>query len=160
MRLLPFDKFTIETDKPKIMVYQILLKNTEIKKNYFDMPYKDKSFYGKVWYEGFDLIPNIKYRNPFIPIIKGKILEDDDVTKIIVTTRLCAFTMLFFTLWISACISLFIAVLSGFAPFIIIPILMASTFYVVMFFGYKSEVSKIKKKFTEMFDLSSDDLKR
>lgn len=152
MRLLPYDKFTIETDKSKEMVYHLLCKNSDLKKSFLDMPNAKKSFYGKVWYEEFRFLPINKYRSSFIPIIEGQIREYGENTRIDVTMRMAYFTMIFITVWLGLCALMCIFLLFNGTPFVIVPIIFFCIGYGVMYFGYNHEVNKVKMKFVDIFD--------
>lgn len=151
MRLLPFDKFTIEIDKPKDIVYHLLCNNTDLNKCIFEMPNAKKSFYGKVWYDKFRLMSDNRYRKSLI-VILGYLSEHGDNTKIDVTIRTHYSTIIVIMFLLVVCTLMSIFLLLNSIPFSIVPILIFCLWYVMMYFIYKHETKKVKMKFSEIFN--------
>lgn len=151
MRLLPYDKFTIETDKSKEMVYHLLRKNTDLNKSIFEMPDAKKTFYGKVWYDKFNFMPDNRYRKSLVLII-GYLAEHGDKTKINITIQTHYSTIIVMIFLLVVCTLMSIFLLLNSIPFFVIPILIFCLWYVMMYFMYKHDTNKVKIKFAEMFD--------
>lgn len=151
MLLLPFDKFTIETEKPKDMVYHLLRKNTDLNKSIFEMPDAKKIFYGKVWYDKFSLMPDNRYRKSLVLII-GYLSEHGDKSKIDVTIRTHYSPIIVMIFLLVVCTLMSIFLLLNIIPFFIAPILIFCLWYVMMYFMYRYDTNKVKIMFAEMFN--------
>ena len=90
-KLLLIEKFEIKTKLPKAEI----LKRVE---SFADLEYTD--YYGVVWENGFWIaeksrkhFPGGHTKNPFVPIARGKITEEDGFSTVSVTIRMYAAVM-------------------------------------------------------------------
>ena len=104
-RFIPHEKLTLETNLSKEEIGKRIAENTT------DTPIRgfrwlqkgsasDRRFTGKISESGFDIEPNITYRNSFLPTIKGRIESDGIVSRIHLQLRLHAFFRVFGFIWI------------------------------------------------------------
>ena len=96
MRLLPNEKFTIQTQEPLSKVIEKLEAHIEDPK-IFRWPFSRNHapYAGTISDSGFKIYRIIHYRNSFLPIIRGKFESSKEGTKIHVTMNLNPFVMVF-----------------------------------------------------------------
>lgn len=151
MKYLPFEKLTFETDLSEDEVKARLLHNVEEKK-YFRFGKKgNKPYEGYLNGNRFEINRIITYRNSFLPLIKGQIIENNIGTQIQVKMSLYLFVFIFMIFWCGvvglAFIALFIAAIinNNFQAFILIPLGMFIFGYLLTMIAFKAESSKSKK---------------
>lgn len=142
-----FTKFKIETNKKRsenIERLKQIVYTDKLPIIFSSFDFKGKPFWGTIKDNKFDIIPVIKGRNSFAPVIKGEVCEDDQ-SVIIVKMRLHLFVIAFI---------IFITVLilwvarndMGNDGLIILP-----PIYLITTFLYLRESKKYKEKFESYF---------
>jgi hypothetical protein len=89
MKFIPFEKFIIKSDLNKAELKSLLSNNIEPKK-FFRYKKNNKSLYeGKIRDNHFKINRIIYYQNPFLPIIKGKFIpQNNNKTNIEIVMRI------------------------------------------------------------------------
>jgi hypothetical protein len=153
MKILPYEKFSINTSKSKEEVMGILRQNTLIGEGYpgLFMRYKGNAFFGQIYDDSFQIIRLIRFRSGFRPLIEGKATGDDNGTSLDITIRLPKFAVVFWIVWMSFCLLLFtVAVVvtftQGLTPMLFFMPPFASLGYLIlrMQFVYHAPESKVK----------------
>lgn len=148
MKLLPYRKVTLISKLSISEVSEIFQKNTSPED--FFIRNNDKLFSGTVYQNTFSIRLNLNYRNSFNPKILGKLIQQEDATKIELTFRPFITVTIFMIFWCSAilyafCIVISEMIVSGkwegsvFLPFGMLAIT------VVMFYGFFFEEYKESK---------------
>ena len=98
MKYWPADTFEIESSLPRGEVIERLGRNIEPRKilRFFG---KHVYFQGRVDSSGFEVTRIIKYRNSFLPIIKGNFADHDSGTTITITMQLQPLVVAFMCVW-------------------------------------------------------------
>ena len=100
MILLPFEKYTLSTTLPIQAARKRLLDNLEPARDFaYIMRNKTKPYTGHIGSEDFEISRVIRYRNSFLPIIKGRFLDQHDHTEIHVTMRLNPLVIALMCIW-------------------------------------------------------------
>ncbi len=99
MKLIPYNRFQIDTFLSAPEVLKRIQENTS--ERAFFKPSSSSAFCGKVDETGFDLVGNIRYRNSFLPVMKGKVEANKDRTRVSVSMRLNLFVMCFMLFWLA-----------------------------------------------------------
>ncbi len=94
MKLLPYESFTVVTHDSIPVVTQRLSAQVARSRWFAKQPYS-----GRVWRDGFKVMPVIGYRNSFLPVIRGYLDAAPDGTIIHVTMRLHYGVAAFMYLW-------------------------------------------------------------
>jgi hypothetical protein len=97
MNFLPYEKFTIQTNKSVATVESIMKDNVE-PKLFIDTtlgPSISKDFYGVVGSDCFEIKPITWMRNSFVPSIKGKIKIGQVDIKMMLSRDIVAFIVAF-----------------------------------------------------------------
>jgi hypothetical protein len=153
MVLIPFEKIVYETKLPINTVLDRLHSIIEPEQNYFyDTTIREyvKSFRGKLSNKSFKIVRNINYRNSALPIIKGKIIQENEKVTVIVFIRTNLFTIIFMQFW--TFIHLFmILVTSLYFLMVIFPIFIFGI--VLNLHGYNIESKKAKEIFSEVLEI-------
>lgn len=92
-----FNKFDIETTNSQAENIEILEKiicTDKLPWFSFSFVYKDKPFLGTITKNVFDILPVIKERNSFVPVIKGEVTNNKNST-VKVKMRLHAIVIIF-----------------------------------------------------------------
>lgn len=119
---------------------------------------KHKPYKGSVNGSTFVLTRIIKYRNSFLPRIKGHVIKGFDKTEINVKMRSHPIVLLFMLIW---CVGVglgFLAILTSsirrgtFEPTLLIPLAMLLLGYGITLGGFKYESIKSKKHLAELFE--------
>ena len=151
--LLPFENLTFKTKLSKDEAIEKLLENIEAQKsfgigahNYLYL----KPYIGRFEENNFEIKRAISYRNSFLPVIKGTVYTEFDVTKIKVKMRPHFFVLIFMTVWFSGvligCLFTTIALLTQkFTPMFLIPYGMIIFGIALLYGGFKTESSISKK---------------
>jgi len=161
MMLLPTENIT----------YKTRLKEEEIIKRLSDIiepekPYRfsifssgsTKPYEGQITNQTFDITRIIRYRNSFLPRIKGVIERDYDGIRIKIKMRLHVLVMVFVCLWCSAFGPMSIAVVTqsfrnlDFNLEDFIPVGMLLFVYAMTMAGFKFESNKSKKDLQGLFE--------
>ncbi len=109
MKILPYKKITIKHNKPKSDICDFINSSIAPRK-LFGCPDSSKVFYGECNDNDFKLMRIINYRNDFLPVLIGKIYDEE----IVITMRPHLFIFIFVIFWMS------VAVLSFFVSSIVI----------------------------------------
>lgn len=142
-----FNKFKIETEKKrsenidKLREFVCTDKQPIISLN-FD--FKGKPFFGTVTESKFDIMPVIKGRNSFVPVLKGEIIGDNP--SIIVVKMRLHFLVITFIILLTILVlwSLLNNLNNG--GIVVLPVI-----YLVTIFFYLRESKKYKIKFESYF---------
>ncbi len=110
----------------------------------------NKSYYGKVINNRFEIMRNINYRNSFIPKIYGEVSDGFNGAKIKVEMKLLLLVKIFMIIWLSITFSICIATVSSLftqsnSPigfFLLIPFIMFLFGSAMVIFGFKYESKK------------------
>jgi hypothetical protein len=160
MRIVPYEKFEIHTLKSRDQVIGILRLNTDGKRPGIFRQASDKCFWGSVFPNGFKLSPIITYRNSFLPVIVGR-LEQDDGTVVDVRMRLNGFTTVFMSFWLLMCMAFIaigtvaVAVSQGVASAMIVPFLMLIFGYGMMLYCFSHSARAAKEELFRILDVSN-----
>lgn len=153
-RILPSEHVILETNLSKDQVFERLKNNIDPKK---PMVYSrdsitkvSKKYNGVFDQSNFEISRTIKYRNSFLPIIKGTISDNHCKTKIDILMKPHSLIKAFATVWFIgisfACITITYSVFkSGFEPYVFIPYGMLFIGILLVFSSFKAESSKSKK---------------
>lgn len=105
MKILPYEKYSLKCNCNREKIVEILQKNTDVKRPF--IKFKDsKKFWGKVKLDSFKIERQISYRNSFLPIIKGKIIENEEKTIIEIKMRMHILVEIFMIIWLSFALSI------------------------------------------------------
>ena len=87
MKILPFDKFEIQTNLSLTEVRRKLNEQID-EKRVFNILRTNKKFEGEAYSDGFKINRIISYRNSFLPILHGSFKNNPKGTSIIIKLRL------------------------------------------------------------------------
>lgn len=105
MKILPYEKYSLKCNCNREKIVEILQKNTDVKRPF--IKFKDsKKFWGKVELDSFKIQRQISYRNSFLPIIKGKVIENEEKTIIKIKMRMHILVEIFVIIWLSFALSI------------------------------------------------------
>lgn len=151
MKLIPHDKFIIETFSAPEDVLQRINENTEPKK-LFSLS-SSKYFNGSVSGSGFEVSKNISYRNSFLPVVEGNVETSEKGSNVKITMRLNSFVFFFMCIWFFfvgiGCVAV-VSNLDGFSMHALIPFGMLVFGIVLVSGGFWFEASKQKVKLIEL----------
>ena len=144
-------KFIIETNKTKDEILQIIKDNTSEHRGVF-FSNNGEFFNGKILENSFKIQRNISYRNSFLPVIIGKIEENDFVSKVNIKMRMNLFIKGFMTFWFTFVIlfCLMVPFLHFDMPFCFIPYIMLVFGIVLAVLPNRIETRKAKEKLEEL----------
>ncbi len=148
MKFFPYNRVRIETDKSKEQVLEILRKNTDPYPS-FCIETSQYPFRGKIAEDTFTLHRTILYNNSFLPLIKGRITEDN-ITIVDVVMRLHAVIAVFMFVWLGSvgavCFLVLMKLILGrqFEPLLLLPYLMFAFGYTLMTLPFQLEANKAK----------------
>lgn len=160
-KYLPFENFTLTTKLTFEEINKRLENSIEEKKRtFFSFSRLNslKPYEGFIKNNSFVMSRIIHYRNSFLPIISGEIVNINEHSTININISLTKFTKFFVGFWLGivglvCLISLLFGLLSinnilkhGFSPFALIPFGMFIFGFCLVYFGFKYE-SKISKTF-------------
>ena len=151
MKIVPYRRFLIKTSKSKNEIMQIILSNAEHPLLF--RLYGSKPFWGKINDKGFKLTPNINYRNSFVPVIKGYVIEYDKGSIVNVKMRPYIFVIIFMSIFLAAlAYTLITAIFSGqeFRFTMLIPFIIFLFVYELMYFLFQLEATNSKKLLTKL----------
>lgn len=112
MKYLPFEKYTIVTSLSVDEAKKRLLNNLEPDRTPQFIPNNvTKPYSGRICLDEFTIRRVIRYRNSFLPEIKGRFVSDMGHTEIHINMRPAVFVLVFMGIWMSgislACIGIF-----------------------------------------------------
>lgn len=144
-------KFLIETNKTKDEILQIIKDNTSEHRGVFFLN-NGEYFNGKILENSFKIQRNISYRNSFLPVIIGKIEENDSGVKVSIKMRMNLFIKGFMTFWFTFVIlfCLMVPFLHFDMPFCFIPYIMLVFGIVIVVLPNRIETRKAKEKLEEL----------
>jgi len=160
MMLLPTENITYKTRLKEEEIIKRLSDIIEPEKPIrFSFFYSGsiKSYQGQISGQTFDITRIIRYRNSFLPRIKGVIEKDYDAIRIKVKMRLHILVIVFLCFWCGAFGPISINVLaqsfrnSQFNPENLIPVGMLLFVYGMTMAGFKFESNKSKKDLQKIF---------
>jgi len=96
MLLLPFDKYTIETNKTREEIVRELGYYTNSGTIFTFLKARPRFFNGQIYYNTFKIGKNIYGRYSFLPIINGEIEENNMGCKVFIKVRTAGYTIPFF----------------------------------------------------------------
>ncbi|MGY0216350.1 hypothetical protein ACWJJH_03055 [Endozoicomonadaceae bacterium StTr2] len=99
MKLIPYDKFTVETNLSSEEVLKRIDENTESKK--WSNQFYSKYFNGSVNKNGFSIQNNINSKNPIVPLLIGEVKPSGKGSRVNVTMRLKFSDFFVMFLWIA-----------------------------------------------------------
>ena len=111
MKLLPFERFQIETGLTVEEVHALLSEHVGRAELLFQ--FGDKRFCGVLYPQSFKISRSIKYRNSFLPVLTGEFEATDKGTIIEITSRMNFLVMAFLILIVL--VAFFIAFVVGIA---------------------------------------------
>ena len=164
MKYLPFENITYQT---KLETEEILNRINEIiePQKTFRMTgifgcSDHKPYEGNINGNTFNMTRIIRYRNSFLPRIKGGIVKDFGRTKVNVKMRVHTLVIVFMLIWLGGVGIGCIAVLASgfkfggqnFEPMTLIPFGMLIFGYALVTGGFKYESLKSKKYLAELFE--------
>jgi hypothetical protein len=151
-KFLPYDNLVIRTELPAAELLLRLNNITEPGSPFRAFTGKpNKKYYGIITDNTFVLTPIIRYRNSFLPLIKGEIIGNGSVTEVRIRMRPQPVVRIFMLIWLgiigSICLLMFINILAqlnrvfneGVSPVALIPFGMLAFGYGLMTMGYKAE---------------------
>ncbi len=178
--LLPFEKYTVQTNLSEEEVLMRLRKITGNQDRKFQFSLmginlgKDSNAFfdyeGTISNKTFKISRVIRYRNSFLPVIKGDVSSFLNKTEIHISMKMNLVVRIFMIIWLSlAGIPALLILLATFialtklnfqaihAP-LFIPVAMFLFGYCLMFFAFKSEARKSKKELNILFEAEPDKL--
>ncbi len=155
MRLLPYQKFVINTKQLPTEVKQVLTKVTALTPK--DNTQSNKFFSGEVNTENFKISRILVYRNSFNPIIRGKYSNTTRGTQIAISMGLPKVVIFFLTVWcvMDLGIMLFAIVntiaTGKFDTFFLFGLLSLVFAYGFALIGFNREAGAAKETLTQLF---------
>ena len=145
MKILPFEKYSIESIKSIDEICLLIDKNSEPYKFHFFRNSIPKPLVGERDGEEFELRRYIQGRNSLLPIASGKLSNYNGSTKIEISLEPHLAVIIFMVFWLFFVALFFIAFLS-FSMFeaSLIPLSMFIFACILMHFGFWLEVPKLK----------------
>ncbi len=151
MKIIPYEKFQIESSLSVAEVLRRIARRTE-KKQLFNFS-SSLPFSGDVTDRGFEITKNISYRNSFLPVIEGKVEQTKSGSRVTIAMRLHFAVMCFMFIWFSAvsvgCIAV-LAHLDRFSMPMLIPFGMLIFGVALVSGGFWFEASKQKVMLIEL----------
>ena len=122
MKLLPRDRFSIQTHQPLSTVLAILERHIEAPRMRWGFSHNHPPYTGQLSEEGFEIRRIIHYRNSFLPQIKGRFETAPEGTFVHITMGLhplvLIFMLLWGSIWFTAAVPAFlVGALDGSVPF-------------------------------------------
>jgi hypothetical protein len=159
MKYLPFEKYTISTSLSVEEAKRRLLDNLEPSRNLQYIGNATKPYSGRIGIEEFTISRVIRYRNSFLPDIKGRFVNEMGHTEIHIVMRPTIVVLAFMGVWMSgiliACVASLVSLLapSGgpFSPMELIPFGMLLFGYLLCTLGFKVESAKSKQFLAELW---------
>jgi hypothetical protein len=108
MKLLPYDSFVIQTADPLPKVVARLQAQVAAPPLFKWQVQGDPAYFGRVGETEFKIFPRIGYRNSFVPIVCGKLVDEKAGAVAYVRMRLHLSVVIFMAVWIAFVGSIFI----------------------------------------------------
>ena|ERR1700678_2369013 len=100
MILLPFEKYTLSTTLSIQAARQRLLDNLEPPRDFaYIMRNKTRPYTGRIGSQDFDISRVIRYRNSFLPVIRGRFSDQLDHTETYITMRPNPLVVALMSIW-------------------------------------------------------------
>ena len=156
MRIIPYKKIRINHTKNKDIVREIINSSIEPCK-IFGYSNSNKMFCGHIEDSSFKIRRIIKYRNSFLPILKGNILDQE----VIVTIRMNHFANIFMSIWmlyavvgfIFSTVFIIVLLLSGKFEILSLPgLILAPAGFLMLKIGFWKEVKKAETELTSIIN--------
>ena len=149
---IPYEKVTFQSELDQSEIIARLEKATS-RFLWYKFPPKEKDFVGTIFTDGFRISRNIRNRNTYLPFLVGKINENENGSRIVVTMTLHPIAVLIMAgLFLLTFRGLFIP--GGDAGAKLLPFVMIMIFHLVMcLVGFNPEVSRAKKLLQEIFEV-------
>jgi hypothetical protein len=156
MKFFPYDSFIIKTRLSPEDIQQILHDNVE-PNGWFQLRWNvQKPYGGKIDERKFSISRIIRYRNSFLPIIKGEIIPNSGGSIVRIKMRPYGFTIAFMCFWLGGVSYMFLDItgdwflyITQFQPSeyvslmgIFIPVAFFIFGYTLLLGGYKFEATK------------------
>lgn len=153
MKILPFEKYTIESTKSPESIGEIIDKNCGSWKFPLFRQSNPMPLFGSRKGNNFKLYRYIQYRNSFLPIAFGKISNNQGGTVIEISLRMHWFVFVFMFFWLFFVSVAFFAFL--FSPnhiAVLVPFGMFIVGYSLMYFCFWLEIPKLKNLISKMLE--------
>lgn len=159
--LLPYQKFVLESPfSPEEARRRLAAEVAPLRSGWQWIEKRVETFEGTVSAEGFEIHRIIRYRNSFLPVIRGRISPGMPGSRIEITLQLHIFAVIFSLIWLG-----FVGPLAGGAalqllttgsvePGAIIPSLMLIFFLLMVIIGFGVEAQKARKLLSRIFEES------
>ncbi|MEP6794119.1 MAG: hypothetical protein ABJB16_07325 [Saprospiraceae bacterium] len=164
MNLLPFKNFSFSSKLNASEITDRLLAITEAEK-FIRIPLfndaETKMYEGQITDQNFSIRRLIKYRNSFLPRIKGEIKAVGNGTRIDVRMRLHVVIIIFVIFWctmvgIGCFVFILLSIRDGrINPFILVPFMMLIVGYGVTVVAFNYECNKAKLDLEQIFQASA-----
>ena len=159
MKLLPFDNLTLCSPYSPEDAINRLQAVIEPRRTFNMFTTRQRPYEGWIKGSEFEITRIIRYRNSFLPVIKGNIQTIIGGTNIKIHMRLNVFVLLFMAVWLGGAgiglISTLIPFLTGDQQADLGAVIFTGGMffigYLLIMFGYKSEARKSKQFFLELF---------
>ncbi len=149
MKLIPFDKFTIKSNKDTLELISLLSDNIEQKKYLRIKRNNKKPYEGKIEKNSFKVNRIIYHQNPCLPIIKGKLIKvNHRETEIKIMMRVKYSSLIFILFWSFGPALFFVA----FPPEkIIVPLIISMVWIIIGYLFLSIGFNIDRKKDNEFF---------
>lgn len=173
-RFLPFEKYTIQTalsEEEVLERLQIITRTTDTIRFSFRKAVILRSNYeynGEIHGKSFEIWRNIRYRNSFLPVIRGTVSSGSGGTEIRLSMRMNLFVMVFMGIWLSIAglatlgsLSVVTIALLKFKPaslnaFLLIPLGIFLFGYLLMLLAFKAEAKISRKDLNRIFEVPTN----
>lgn len=129
MKILPFVKYTLESDYSIDEVRERLKANIDVRNNFINFSRPKNVFHGKLELNSFKISKTLKrQKNSFLAVVIGEFFEKENKTCIHVNMRLDILVLVFMSLWLTGTGGVGIGLLIGgllngtFEGFLFIPL--------------------------------------
>lgn len=148
MKLLPYDKFEIQTSLTLEEVIAALKKHVEPKR-WFRLFWGNHAvFEGEISQDGFRIMRIINYRNSFLPVIKGAFKQNQNGINVMIRMGLHPFVIVFMCIWFGGIIFAIVAGLASskitLSATLLIPLGMLFFGWAMVAGGFWFEARKVK----------------
>ena len=159
MKLLPFDNLTLYSPYSPEAAISRLQAVVEPRRSFALFTTRQMPYEGWIKVSEFEITHIIRYRNSFLPVIKGNIQTIIGGTNINIQMKPNVFVLLFMAVWLGGTgigfFSTLIPYLTGDQQADLGAVLFTGGMfflgYLLIMFGYKSEARKSKRFFLELF---------
>ncbi|MFZ1678023.1 MAG: hypothetical protein WAT91_12160 [Saprospiraceae bacterium] len=160
MNILPFKNLSFRSELKPTEIIERMQAVTEAEK-FIRIPIfndtETKLYEGEITDQHFSIRRLIKYRNSFLPRIKGEIITESNRTRIEVRMRLHIVIIIFVIFWctmvgIGCFVFLLLSIRDGkLNPFILVPLMMLIFGYGVTVVAFNYECNKSQKDLEQIF---------